>query len=234
MISEKQWKEAQSSEASNWADTGHNSWRLLYELTEHSEVAKRLHGYLCGKKALRALEVGVGPLGIGFLAVHMAPYFSKIIGVEPLSTLEIDLEDKALQNYARTLQSRVEAVKAKGENIPFDDESFDVTACINVIDHAHAPNDILTEIRRVTKSGGIFILGVNTLSFLGRMKWRLLRAGKPNAFLFVAHPYIYGWAQIYKKLRASNWSTLWKNRPLTFERVAGHGRMSFWILERAS
>jgi ubiquinone/menaquinone biosynthesis C-methylase UbiE len=178
--------------------------------------------------------VGVGPLGIGFLAVHIAPFFSQIVAVEPLSILEVDLQDKALQNYAKSLQSRVEVVKAKGENIPFDDESFDVTCCINVIDHSNAPDEILEEVWRVTKNGGIFIFGVNTLSFLGRIKWRLLRARKPNKSLYVAHPYIYGWAQIHKRFQASNWSTLWENKPSILERLAGHGRMSFFILTRTN
>jgi ubiquinone/menaquinone biosynthesis C-methylase UbiE len=233
MINEEQWKKAQTAEAANWADSGRNAWRLLHELTEHSEVAKSLYVCLDGKKKLRALEVGVGPLGIGFLAVHVAPYVSKIVAIEPLPILGIDLDDKALENYARTLQSRVEVVNAKGEKIPFPDESFDVTCCINVIDHAHAPDKIHAEISRVTKVGGILIFGVNTLSFLGRVKWRLLRAKKPNAFLFVAHPYIYGWKQICKKFQAGEgWSTAWENRPSIFQRVAGNGTMSFWILER--
>ena len=234
MINEEQWKRAQTAEAANWADSGRNAWRLLHELTEHSEIAKNLLLCLEGKKKIRALEVGIGPLGIGFLAVHMAPYISKIVAIEPLPILGIDLDDKALENYAKTLQSRVEVVRARGEKVPFPDESFDVTCCINVIDHAQAPDKILAEICRVTKAGGIFIFGVSTLSFLGRLKWRLLRAKKPNAFLFVAHPHIYSWKQICKKfIAAGGWSMVWENRPSVLRRIAGHSLMSFWVLERA-
>ena len=231
MISEERWKKAQAAEADNWADTGRNSWRLLYELTEHSDVAKQLHSLLNGRTNLVGLEVGVGLLGIGFLAVHTFPYFSRIVGVEPLSIVEIDLEDKALTKYTKELQSRVEVVKVKGENLPFADHSFDTVCCINVIDHSHSPDQILKEIARVTKPDGIFVFGVNTLSLLGRQKWRMLRFLNPNKPLFVAHPHILSW-RCARGMASPSWSILWENKPSGWQRFAGHGRMSFWILER--
>jgi len=205
---------------------------VLYELTEHSDVAKVLDTYLGGKEDLDGLEVGIGPLGTGFLAVHAAGYFARIMGLEPLPILDVKLADEALQKYAKAVQSRVQVVQAKAENIPFGDKAFDVTCCINVIDHAHRPEAILEEIRRVTRPGGIFVFGVNTLSFLGRIKWRLLRWISPHRFLFVAHPHIYGWKQMSRSLRRQRWTLAWDNRPSQWQRLAGRGRMSFWILQR--
>lgn len=230
MISEKRWEKAQSEEMSNLGESGRSSWRLLYELSEHAEVIRELEVMLKGVNGLTALEVGVGPLGIGFLAVHAFIHLSKIVGVEPLPILDIDLGDKALEKYAKELQDRLKIIRSKGENLPLDDETFDISCSINVIDHAHSPDDILKEIARVTKHGGVLVLGVNTLSFLGRIKWRLLRAMKPDKFLFVAHPHIFSWTQVRRKLLAGGWSLHWENKPSIFQRVAGHGRMSFWIL----
>lgn len=233
MITEQDWRKAQEAEASNWADAGRDTARLLYELVEHSEISKQLHTILGAKKNLHAIEIGVGPLGIGFLGVHAHSYCSSIIGIEPLPIITISLDDKALEAYARILQSRVQILAGKGEALPFADNSFDLACCINVIDHAHKPVDILKQIHSKLKSGGLLLFGVNTLSFLGRLKWRFLRARQPDSFQFLAHPHIYGWARMNNLLSSLDWSKrLWTNKPSILSRVAGHGRMSFWILQK--
>ncbi len=42
--------------------------------------------------------------------------------------------------------------------LPFDDGTFDVVWCSEVIEHLHSPEAVLTELRRVTRSGGKLIL----------------------------------------------------------------------------
>ncbi len=122
----------------------------------------------------------------------------------------------------------------KGEDLPYQNAAFDVTCCINVIDHAQNPDEILAEVRRITKFGGLFVFGVNTLSWLGRLKWRMLRVFRPDTPLFVAHPHIYGWGQIHHKIRAGGWRIVWQDKPSLLQRLAGHGRMSSWILRKNS
>jgi ubiquinone/menaquinone biosynthesis C-methylase UbiE len=195
-------------------------------------VIKELEVLLKGKDGLTALEVGVGPLGIGFLAVHAFIHLSRIVGVEPLTILDIELDDKVHEKYAKELQQRVKIIKSKGENLPFNKESFDISCSINVIDHAQSPEYILDEMARVTKHGGILVLSVSTLSFMGRIKWRFLRAIKSNKFLFVAHPHIFSWTHVRRKLQSANWAIHWENKPSLFQRFAGHGRMSFWIVHK--
>lgn len=232
MITAERWSVAQCAEAADWAEAGTNGWRLIHELTEHAGVAEPLHDYLRDKKGLKALEVGVGPLGIGFLAVHAHSYMAEIVGVEPLPILQIAQKDEALQTYARALQSRVKVIQVKGEDLPFEDDSFDITSCINVIDHTHLPGQVLEQIGKVTKNGGLFVFGVGTLSFLGRLQWRLRRALQPNDHLYAAHPYIYSWGAMQSQLVRAGWSVLWDNRPSLSQRVFGHGRMSLWIAKR--
>ena len=48
-----------------------------------------------------------------------------------------------------------------GETLPFDDDSFDVVLCDNVVDHALNPRKILEEIARVLKPGGTLYFEVN-------------------------------------------------------------------------
>jgi SAM-dependent methyltransferase len=232
-IPDRQWRHAQEAQASNWKDKGAREGLLLHELIEHTEVAIHLHSFLDGVSGLTGLEVGIGPLGIGLLAVYVSNHFSRITGIEPLPVLAIHVPDKALQTYATDLQSRVETVMGKGEELPFDDGAFDVVCCINVVDHAQSPRAILAEIARVTKPGGLFIFGVNTLSFLGRQKWRMLRSIRPGKPLFVAHPHIFSWRQARDAVRA-DWAMLWENEPSAGQKLAGHGRMSFWIIRRGT
>jgi ubiquinone/menaquinone biosynthesis C-methylase UbiE len=48
-----------------------------------------------------------------------------------------------------------------GETLPFEDASFDVVLCDNVVDHALDPRGILKEIARVLKPGGTLYFEVN-------------------------------------------------------------------------
>jgi ubiquinone/menaquinone biosynthesis C-methylase UbiE len=232
-ISPERWLQAQNAERVYWRGSGTQIHRILDELVEHyATVARQTERFMPPKNGLNGIEIGVGCLGIGFLAVYASWHFRQIIGVEPLSIESIMLDDKALEDYARTLQSRVQIVRSMGESLPFESESFDVACCINVLDHTRSPDDILHEIVRVTRRGGMFILGVHTKSLLGRVRWRLLRTLRPGAPLYVAHPHVYSWHSMNAALIAHGWSVLWSNRPSASHRLARRTVMSVWILRK--
>jgi SAM-dependent methyltransferase len=44
-----------------------------------------------------------------------------------------------------------------GEQIPYDDETFDLVICDNVLEHLENPEEVFAEVRRVLKPGGRFI-----------------------------------------------------------------------------
>lgn len=50
-----------------------------------------------------------------------------------------------------------------GENIPFQDDEFDLVLCTEVLEHAIAPDKIMMEMRRVLKFGGILIVTVPSM-----------------------------------------------------------------------
>lgn len=54
----------------------------------------------------------------------------------------------------RTSQDRIELVEAQGENLPFDDASFDFVCLYWVLEHVPDPEPILREIGRVLKPAG--------------------------------------------------------------------------------
>ncbi|MFK7931466.1 MAG: class I SAM-dependent methyltransferase [Myxococcota bacterium] len=44
-----------------------------------------------------------------------------------------------------------------GEQIPYDDQTFDVVFCDNVLEHLENPETVFAEVRRVLKPGGVFL-----------------------------------------------------------------------------
>ena len=48
-------------------------------------------------------------------------------------------------------------IKAAGENLPFDDNSFDLVCCCDVLEHVEDVAKVISEINRVLKPGGLFI-----------------------------------------------------------------------------
>lgn len=53
--------------------------------------------------------------------------------------------------------SKLEILDFSKENIPFDDDEFDVIFTKSVIEHIHDPTLLMKEILRILKPGGIFI-----------------------------------------------------------------------------
>jgi SAM-dependent methyltransferase len=96
----------------------------------------------------RVLEVGCGAHGLIF-------YFDALdkVGVDPLAD-----EYRAL---FPAWQGRATTIAAYGEQLPFDDSSFDIVLCDNVVDHAESPRRIAEEIARVLKPGGLLYFTVN-------------------------------------------------------------------------
>jgi SAM-dependent methyltransferase len=96
----------------------------------------------------RLLEVGSGAHGLVF-------YFegARGVGCDPLAA-----------HYAELFpawQRRVPTLAARGEELPFADQSFDVVLCDNVVDHAEGPARIVSELARVLAPGGLLYFTVN-------------------------------------------------------------------------
>lgn len=97
----------------------------------------------------RVLEVGSGGTGIvfGWDGDH-------VVGVDPLA-------DHLRELFPWQRKSSVPTIAAGGEELPFDDCAFDIVLSDNVIDHARDPRQILVEIARVLKPGGVFYFTVH-------------------------------------------------------------------------
>ena len=91
----------------------------------------------------KILDVGCGISTV----LHFVP--GKKIGIDPLAE-----KYKEVYDYPEDINIQ----KSLGEEISFENESFDVVFCSNAIDHTTYPEKIIEHIHRVLKPGGFFVL----------------------------------------------------------------------------
>jgi SAM-dependent methyltransferase len=93
----------------------------------------------------RALEVGCGP---GHITAMMAETGATVTGLDLVP---------AMIETARTLHPDIAFVEANAEQLPFEDDTFDIVLVNFVIHHFARPDVVCTEIRRVLTPAGRFV-----------------------------------------------------------------------------
>jgi 2-polyprenyl-3-methyl-5-hydroxy-6-metoxy-1,4-benzoquinol methylase len=88
---------------------------------------------------------------------------------------------RALNADARGIESRgIEYCVANAEQLPFEDASFDVACCLEVIEHVADPRACLREIARIVRAGGHVVLTCPSARFpitYDPLNWMLSRFG---------------------------------------------------------
>jgi SAM-dependent methyltransferase len=85
---------------------------------------------------------------------------------ERASYVGVDVSSKAV-DLAREAGLEAQVVNDASE-LPFEDDSFDLAICIEVLEHLFAPHDAAREIRRVLRPGGKLIVSAPNALY-----WRL-------------------------------------------------------------
>ena len=136
----------------------------------------------------RLLDVGCGG---GYLAEELARAGLDVTGIDPSNqSLKSALKHALQENLD------IKYLQGIGENLPFEDGSFDFVCCCDVLEHVGDYGKILGEISRVLKSGGIFFydtINRNPLSWLVMIK--MLQDWKLTAFLA---PNVHVWRMLIK------------------------------------
>lgn len=149
MDSDSRWEKAQNAETSHHTDIDRINLRTISH-----RFGMSADTLFEGKDIL---EVGCGSSGIIYGVNDQANDPGLLAGIDPIlgkvNTPEISQEP---------------VLEGIGEALPFEDDTFDVVASINVIDHTLDPQKVLKEIHRVLKSDGVFLLKVNTFQCLAR------------------------------------------------------------------
>jgi SAM-dependent methyltransferase len=214
------WESAQTQELSYWKGTVTSVAAVLSEIEEVTRLVE--FGTTCGSIGTvgAVVELGVGPLGIGWSAIGDA---EKAVGVDPLPRLIVSTGDPVVDDFARSLQQRTDYLQADATKpIPLDPGVFDLVVCDNVIDHTQDPKAILVESARLAKPGGTLLFGVNVFSTLGLVKWRqVTRRLHADDFNVICHPHSFREDQLPGILAAAGWRIIYRNPTPIGQRIAG-------------
>lgn len=107
------------------------------------------------KRFQKLLDVGAGKCHWSRLLV---PYLKA-----PAAITAVDAEEKWTQNDPEVNAifehegATLKRVKAKGHQLPFEDNSFDMVTCQTLLIHVPNPQQVLHEMKRVLKPGGILL-----------------------------------------------------------------------------
>ena len=195
---QKRWKEAIEFELNEWK----NRPQIFEE--EFAESRQKYSDYFAVietqigvQETWKILDVGCNETCVSRM-IRMGEHF----GIDPLAN-ELHLQEKI---------SDFEIKNATGENIPYSNEKFDLVVCINVIDHTSDPNEVIEEIKRVTKKDGYLIIAVYVYNnFICLMR---MLAEKIPGLRNVGHPHTFS-PKGFEKLVESDYEII--SRKIIYE-----------------
>lgn len=145
-ITTEQWADSQTNERWFWTMGAckHGFYEIEHRLPYYQtflfpELRSPINGAL--------IDVGCGPCSI----FRVLPGSGARVMVDPIL-------DPAL-NLAYGLDGL--RVQARGEELPFPEDTFDTAFCLNCLDHVQDPELVINEITRVLKPNGVFYLVVD-------------------------------------------------------------------------
>ena len=100
------------------------------------------------------LDVGSGVGHWGRLLAHVLPPDATVVGID---TEPRWVEEAAARAIGAGLGDRFSYRLAAAEELPFEDESFDLVTCQTLLMHVPDPRGAIAEMVRVTKPGGLVV-----------------------------------------------------------------------------
>ncbi|MGY6704693.1 class I SAM-dependent methyltransferase [Roseinatronobacter sp.] len=141
-------------------------------------------------------------LGYGSYLLHAVGRARKVVGID-LSRESIEYAKR--QFVSDNQEVRFEVVDL-GDRLPYEDNSFDVVASFETLEHLHDPEFFLDEVNRILRPGGRVIVSVPN-------DWTDETGNDPNPY----HFHVYDWKKIREQI--SNRF----NVDAAFAQVAGGG-----------
>ncbi len=106
----------------------------------------------------QVVDIGCGG---GLLAEEFAHLDCQVTGIDPsVASLEIARE------HAQQSGLQIFYQKGVGEQLPFDEHTFDIAICCDVLEHVNDVGQVIREIARVLKPGGFFFYDTINRTFL--------------------------------------------------------------------
>jgi len=137
----------------------------------------------------KILDVGCGT---GTILIPLWENGYQAIGVDP----QLDELFKVLDNSDSLAKFKVFVTCARGEDLPFDSNIFDIVTCSEVLEHVQSPELILSEIHRVLKPGGTLCITVP-----GYLTERIFGLMHPKWFEYSGHKNIFRKGKLVSMLR---------------------------------
>ena len=135
-----------------------------------------------------ALDVGCGG---GLLAEEFARLGFGVTGIDPSRSSLLTARD-----HAAASGLAIRYLAGAGERLPFAAESHDVVVCCDVLEHVESPGQVIAEISRVLKRGGVFLYDTINRTLWSRIaiigvfqEWKWTRCAPPN---------LHDWDQLIK------------------------------------
>lgn len=124
----------------------------------------------------------------GFMSEAIANKGAHVTGIDPASQAI-----EAAREHALLVDLPIRYDVGVGEHLPYDDEAFDVVVCVDVLEHVAELNEVLAEVARVLKPGGVFVYDTINRNALSRFMTitiaedvlRLLPKGTHDPALFI-------------------------------------------------
>ncbi|HEX2116274.1 MAG TPA: class I SAM-dependent methyltransferase [Alphaproteobacteria bacterium] len=197
-VTTERWRKAQGAELCFWKEM--ELYELIKACAEKAEFWSRFDAAeIADLLAARdVLEIGCGPLGLSVVSFSDAEPPRKLVKTDPLTRLPVRDTRPALARSATRFIDWVEEMaesgdylQIAGEDLAFD-SAFDTVIAYNVLDHVRSPLLILENARRALRPGGRLILGVDCLSWLGRLRFEwITRRLARGTILVDAHPHTF-------------------------------------------
>lgn len=100
----------------------------------------------------------------GFMAEAMAARGASVSGIDPAQDAIV-----AAQQHAAENNLDISYNVGVGEQMPYPDATFDIVVCVDVLEHVKDLNQVLAEVARVLKPGGLFMYDTINRNFIARL-----------------------------------------------------------------
>jgi 2-polyprenyl-6-hydroxyphenyl methylase/3-demethylubiquinone-9 3-methyltransferase len=122
----------------------------------------------------RALDIGCGA---GFITEELASAGFTATGIDPS-----EVAVQAARAHAEGMGLAIDYLVGAGEQLPFDDATFDLVTCCDVLEHVRDPDQVIAETARVLRPGGLYLFDTINRTRRSRLiairmmqEWRLTR-----------------------------------------------------------
>lgn len=148
----ERWRKAQEIEKIYWRKDFFRDSEYKELLFKYADLFKRIE-----EKYHFSMDTKILDLGCGATCPSTLFTKGKKFGVDPIVNVYLEKD-------RQKLDGSIELFEGTGEEIPFEDGFFDVVLCRNALDHMENIDNVMAEIERVVKPGGVVILSIYTYS----------------------------------------------------------------------